>query len=110
MKNTLAERALESHGITALNEHLKGPIGLVLSNEPLAAAKVLTEFARENQKPGIKAGLVDGAAVTTAHIQRLGTIPDRQTLLGMIAGTMNNILASFAGCLEALREQRGAAS
>jgi large subunit ribosomal protein L10 len=110
VKNTLAERALESHGITVLNEHLKGPIGLVLSTEPLAAAKVLTEFARENQKPGIKAGLVDGAAVTTAHIQRLGTIPDRQTLLGMIAGTMNNILASFAGCLEALREQRGAAS
>lgn len=110
VKNTLAERALESQGITALNEHLKGPIGLVLSKEPLAAAKVLTEFAKEFQKPGIKAGLVDGAAVNVAHIQRLGTIPDRQTLLGMIAGTMNNILASFAGCLEALREQRGAAS
>jgi large subunit ribosomal protein L10 len=110
VKNTLAERALEINGITALNEHLKGPIGLVLTREPLAAAKVLTEFAREHQKPGIKAGLVDGAAVSTAHIQRLGTIPDRQTLLAMVAGTMNNILASFAGCLEALREQRGAAS
>jgi large subunit ribosomal protein L10 len=110
VKNTLAERALGSQGITALNEHLKGPIGLVLSKEPLAAAKVLTEFAKEFQKPGIRAGLVDGAAVSVAHIQRLGTIPDRQTLLGMIAGTMNNILASFAGCLEALREQRGSAS
>jgi len=110
VKNTLAERALESQGITVLSEHLKGPIGLVLSREPLAAAKVLTEFAREHQKPGIRAGLVDGAAVSQAHIQRLGTIPDRQTLLAMIAGTMNNILASFAGCLEALREQRGAAS
>ena len=110
VKNTLAERALETQGIATLNEHLKGPIGLVLSNEPLAAAKVLTEFAREHKKPGIKAGLVDGATVSEAHIQRLGTIPDRQTLLGMVAGTMNNILASFAGCLEALREQRGAAS
>jgi large subunit ribosomal protein L10 len=110
VKNTLAERALESQGISTLNEHLKGPIGLVLSREPLAAAKVLTEFAKEHQKPGIRAGLVDGATVSQAHIQRLGTIPDRQTLLAMIAGTMNNILASFAGCLEALREQRGAAS
>jgi large subunit ribosomal protein L10 len=110
VKNTLAQRALGQHGITALNQHLTGPIGLVLSTEPLSAAKVLAEFAREHHKPGIKVGLVDGAAVTQAHIQRLGTIPDRQTLLAMVAGSLNNILASFAGCLEALREQRGAAS
>jgi large subunit ribosomal protein L10 len=110
VKNTLAERALEANGITTLNEYLKGPTGLVLSTEPLAAAKVLTEFAKENQKPGIRAGLVDGAAVSKDHIQRLGTIPDRQTLLAMVAGSLNNILAGFAGCLEALREQRGAAS
>lgn len=110
VKNTLAERALGHHGITTLNDHLKGPTGLVLSADPLAAAKVLTEFAKEFQKPGIRAGLVDGATVSTAHIQRLGTIPDRATLLGMIAGTLSNITASFAGCLEALREQRAAAS
>ena len=110
VKNTLAERALEANGITILNEYLKGPTGLVLSTEPLAAAKVLTEFAKENQKPGIRAGLVDGAAVSKDHIQRLGSIPDRQTLLAMVAGSLNNILAGFAGCLEALREQRGAAS
>jgi len=110
VKNTLAERALVAQGITGLNEHLKGPTGLVLSTEPLAAAKVLTEFAREHQKPGIRAGLVDGAPVSKEHIQRLGAIPDRPTLLAMVAGSLNNILASFAGCLEALREQRGAAS
>jgi large subunit ribosomal protein L10 len=109
VKNTLAQRALQLHGITALSEHLKGPTGLVLSTEPMAAAKVLTEFAREHQKPGIRAGLVDGAPVSKEHIQRLGSIPDRPTLLAMVAGSLNNILASFAGCLEALREQRGAA-
>ena len=110
VKNTLAERALAASGITVLNEHLTGPTGLVLSTEPLSAAKVLTEFVREHQKPGIRAGLVDGAAVSKDHIQRLGAIPDRQTLLAMVAGSLNNILAGFAGCLEALREQRGAAS
>lgn len=110
VKNTLAERALEQQGITVLSEHLRGPTGLVLSREPLAAAKVLTEFVREYQKPGIRIGLVDGAPVSTGHIQRLGSIPDRATLLSMVAGSLNNILASFAGCLEALREQRGAAS
>ncbi|TFG89712.1 MAG: 50S ribosomal protein L10 [Gemmatimonadales bacterium] len=110
VKNTLAVRALDQRGITVLHEHLKGPTGLVLSTEPLAAAKVLSEFSHEHQKPGIRAGLVDGAAVTADHIRRLGSIPDRPTLLAMVAGTWNNILASFAGCLEALREQRGAAS
>lgn len=110
VKNTLAERALESRGITTLTEHLKGPTGLVLTTDPLPAAKVLTEFAKEFQKPGIRAGLVDGAPVTKDHIQRLGAIPDRQTLLGMVAGTLSSITASFAGCLEALREQRAAAS
>lgn len=110
VKNTLAERALAANGVTTLSEHLKGPTGLVLSREPLSAAKVLTEFARENQKPGIRAGLVDGAPVSKDHIQRLGAIPDRPTLLAMIAGSMNNILAGFAGCLEALRDQRDAAA
>lgn len=110
VKNTLAERALLANSVKGLEEHFRGPTGLVLSTDPLPAAKVLTEFAREFQKPGIRAGLVDGAPVSTAHIQRLGSIPDRQTLLGMVAGTMTNIVASFAGCLEALREQRAAAS
>jgi ribosomal protein L10 len=43
-------------------------------------------------------------------VQRLGAIPPREVLLAMIAGSLNNIVASFAGCLEALREQRSAAS
>ena len=110
VKNTLAQRALAANKIEGLDAHFNGPTGLVLSHDPRSAAKVLTEFAKEFQKPGIRAGLVDGAPVTTAHIQRLGTIPDRQTLLGMVAGTLSNITASFAGCLEALRDQRAAAS
>ena len=110
VKNTLAVRALGLTGISVLDQHLKGPTGLVLSRDPLPAAKVLTEFAREHHRPGIRAGLVDGSPVSKEHIERLGSIPDRPTLLAMVAGSLNNILASFAGCLEALREQRGAAS
>jgi large subunit ribosomal protein L10 len=110
VKNTLAERALDARGVAVLHDHLKGPTGLVLSTEPLAAAKVLSEFSREHQKPEIRAGLVDGAAISADHIRRLGSIPDRQTLLAMVAGSLNNILASFAGCVDALREQRSAAS
>ena len=110
VKNTLAQRALAANKIAGLDDHLAGPTGFVLSHDPLSAAKVLTEFTKEFEKPAIRGGFVDGATVTVAHIKRLGSIPPRETLLAMIAGSMNNIVASFAGCLEALREQRGAAS
>jgi large subunit ribosomal protein L10 len=110
VKNTLAQRALAANKIKGLDDHLAGPTGFVLSHDPLPAAKVLTEFVKEFEKPAIRAGFVDGAPVTVAHIQRLGAIPPREVLLGMVAGTLNNIVASFAGCLEALREQRAAAS
>lgn len=108
VKNTLARQALAANRLSGLDQYLKGTTGLVLSNDPLPAAKAVTEFAREFQKPDIRAGLVDGAPVSAAHIQRLGAIPPRDTLLAMMAGAMNNVLASFAGCLEALREQRSA--
>ena len=63
VKNTLAQRALAANGITGLDEHLAGPTGLVLTKDALAAAKVLGDFAKEFERPTVKAGLVDGKAV-----------------------------------------------
>jgi large subunit ribosomal protein L10 len=110
VKNTLAQRALAANGITGLDEHLAGPTGLVLTKDPLTAAKILGEFAKEFERPTVKAGLVDGKTVAPAHVKRLGEIPSREVLLAQIAGSMNGILYSFVGALEALREQRGTAS
>jgi len=110
VKNTLAQRALAANGITALGEHLTGPTGLVLTKDALAAAKVLGDFAREFERPTVKAGLVDGKAVPPEHVKRLGQIPSREVLLAQIAGSLNGLLYSFVGALEALREQRGTAS
>ena len=110
VKNTLAQRALAANSISALDDHLSGPTGLVLSTDPLAAAKVLTDFAREFEKPAIKAGFVDGKAVEPAYIQRLGSIPSRDVLLGQFAGTLNNVLYSMVASLEALRDQRSSAA
>ncbi len=106
VKNTLAKRALAASDITVLDQHLKGPTGLVLAKDPLAAAKVITEFAREFEKPTVKAGFGDGAAVAPAYIKRLGEIPPRDVLLSQFAGTLNNVLYSFVAALEALRDQR----
>ena len=110
VKNTLAQRAFAANGVHALDEHLAGPTGLVLTKDPLAAAKILGEFAKEFERPAVKAGLVDGKTVAPAHVKRLGEIPSREVLLAQIAGSMNGILYSFVGALEALREQRGTAS
>jgi large subunit ribosomal protein L10 len=111
VKNSLAQRALAANKIEGLDEHFTGPTGLVLSHDALAAAKVLTEFAKEfGDKPTVKTGRVDGAVVTPAHVKRLGEIPSREVLLAQLAGAMNGILYTMVGALEALREQRGAAA
>ncbi len=118
VKNTLAQRALAANQVTALDEHLAGPTGLVLAGrDPLAAAKVLTDFQKEFEKPAIKIGLVDGKPVTPEQVKRLASLPSREQLLGQLAGALQAPLAQFAGAmngmlyqmvgaLEALRAQR----
>jgi len=118
VKNTLAQRALAANAVTALDDHLAGPTGLVLAGkDPVGAAKVLTDFIREFEKPAIKIGLVDGRPVTGDQVKRLASLPPREVLLSQLAGAMqapvaqlggllNGILYQMVGALEALRAQR----
>ncbi len=122
VKNTLAQRAFQANGVSQLDEHLSGPTGLVLAGtDPVAGAKVLSDFAREFEKPAIKIGLLDGKPVTADQVKRLASLPSRDVLLGQLAGYMQSPMAQFAGvmnemlnqvvgALEALRSQRSAAS
>ena len=107
VKNTLAQRALAANGLPALPAAFKGQVGLVLAGaDPLTAAKVVGEFAKEFQTPSVKAGLVDGKTVEPAYVKRLGEIPSREALLGMFAGALNSVLYQVVGALEALKAQR----
>ncbi|MBW8772528.1 MAG: 50S ribosomal protein L10 [Gemmatimonadetes bacterium] len=107
VKNTLAQRALAVNGLPALPAAFKGQVGLVLAGaDPLPAAKVVGEFAKEFQKPSVKAGLLEGKTVEPAYVKRLGEIPSREALLGMFAGALNSILYQVVGALEALRAER----
>ena len=109
VKNTLAQRALAANDIAVLDDHLAGPTGLVLTGtDPLPAAKVLGEFAREHQKPAVRIGLVDGKPVNPAYVKRLGELPGREALLGQFAGCLNGVLYQVVGALEALRDKRQA--
>lgn len=110
VKNTLAQRALAANNITALDDHLAGPTGLVLADDPLVAAKVVTDFAKEFEKPTVRAGFVDGQTVDPAYVKRLGEIPPRDVLLSQIAGMLNNVMYSFVASLEALRDQRASSA
>jgi large subunit ribosomal protein L10 len=109
VKNTLARRALAASDMTVLEEHVTGPTGLVLVGEdPLPAAKVLGEFAKEHQRPAVRVGLVDGKTVDPTLVKRLGEIPSREVLLGQFAGCLNGVLYQFIGALEALSAKRQA--
>ncbi len=116
IKNTLALRAVQEAGL--LSQPLRGPTGLVVSNDPLTAAKVLADFAKENdQKPVVKGGLMDGRALDPAQVQKLAAMPSREQMLADLGaglqspmaaflGAMNGLLYMFAGSLDALKSQR----
>jgi large subunit ribosomal protein L10 len=120
VKNTLAERAMEGLDLPAIAEHFRGPTGLVIvDGDPIAPAKVLADFAKDHdQRPAIRAGIVERRAVAAADVQRLATLPGRDGLLGLLAGALEAPMAQFAhaleaklvelaGLVEALRESRG---
>jgi large subunit ribosomal protein L10 len=116
IKNTLALRAVNESGLAG--QRLRGPTGIVVGADAVAAAKVLSDFAKENdQKPEVKGGLLDGRAIQAAQVQQLASLPSREQLLAELgaglmspmaafAGAMNGLLYMFAGALDALKTQR----
>jgi large subunit ribosomal protein L10 len=119
IKNTLALRAVNESGL--VGERLRGPTGLVVTKDPVAAAKLITDFAKENdQKPTVKGGMFEGKAIDTAQVTRLASMPTREQMLAQLGagfqspmaafvGAMNGLLYMFAGALEGLRTQRDSA-
>jgi len=120
IKNTLAARAVTASGLTG--ERLRGPTGVVIGRDAVAAAKVLADFAKEHeQKPGVKGGLLEGRALDAAQITKLASMPTRDQMLAELGaglqspmaafvGAMNGLLYMMVGALSALREQREAAT
>jgi len=116
IKNTLALRAVNDSGL--VGDTLKGPTGLVVAKDPVSAAKVLTDFAKEfEDKPTVKGGLLAGKKIDNAQLKRLASLPSREQMLadlgaGMqspmaaFVGALNGLLYMFAGALDALKSQR----
>ena len=116
IKNTLALRAVNESGL--VGERLKGPTGLVMAKDAVGAAKVLTDFAKENdQRPTVKGGMLDGTAINAAQVKRLAAMPSREQMLAELGAGLQSPLSAmlgalsgpfmmFAGALEALKSQR----
>jgi len=103
VKNTLAVRALAEAHVTGLEAHLGGPTALVLAGaDPVAAAKVLADFAKEHEKPAIKAGLIEGRTVTPEEVKYLALLPSKPELLAQLGGALQGPLAGLAGAFNGL--------
>ena len=104
IKNTLALRAVNEAGLAGTR--LSGPTGGVVAQDAITAAKVLSDFAKENdQKPAVKGGIYEGNAVDEAMVKKLATLPTREEALSMFAGYLNSIPMMFALALDARKAQ-----
>ncbi|MHB1311410.1 MAG: 50S ribosomal protein L10 [Gemmatimonadaceae bacterium] len=104
IKNTLAIRAVNECGL--VGQPIKGPTGVVVAKDAIAAAKVLTDFAKVNDaRPTVKGGVYEGAVVDAALVKMLATMPTRDEALSMFVGYLNSILSTFALSLDARKTQ-----
>jgi large subunit ribosomal protein L10 len=102
LKNTLLKRSLNERGITALDPFLNGPTGLVYSpKDSVAPAKVLVDFAKEHERPKVKAAVVDGHLFDEKAVSRLAQLPSREVLLQQVIGVFIAPMTQFLAAIDA---------
>ena len=121
VKNTLARRAVEGTSFECLKDQMIGPLAFAVSADPVAVAKILSEFAKDNAMLKIKAGAMSGKLMSLAQIQALAVLPGREQLLAQLLGTMqapvrkfvqtlNEVPAKFVRALAAVRDAKAQAA
>ena len=108
LKNTLARRAVAGSGFEVLANQMTGPLIYSFSVDAVAAAKVVAEFAKTNDKLVIRAGAYGGKALDANGVKQLASIPSKEVLLAQLLGLMQSPISRTARVLAALAEQRGA--
>ena len=106
LKNTLVRRAVADSQFAGLADHLVGPLIYSISADPVAAAKVLSDFAKTNDKLVLKAGSYAGKVLDKAGVQALASVPSREELLSKLLYVMQAPVAGFVRALDALAKQR----
>jgi large subunit ribosomal protein L10 len=106
LKNTLARRAVEGTPFAPLAEQMTGPLIYGISEDAIAAAKVVNDFGKGNDKLIIKAGAYEGKVMDKAGVQALASIPSREELLSKLLFVMQAPVSGFARALAALAEKK----
>lgn len=112
LKNTLARRAVAGTQFESIGEQMTGPLIYGFSVDPVAAAKVVAEFARTNDKLVIRAGSYGGKALDVNSVKQLAAIPTKEVLLAQLCGLLQSPISRTAGVLAALakKKEEGAAA
>ena len=108
LKNSLARRAVAGTSFEVAGDNMVGPLIYGFSEDAIAAAKVLSDFAKGNDKLVIKAGAFDGKALDANGVKALAAIPSKEVLLSQLLGLLQSPVSRMARVLAALAEQRGA--
>jgi large subunit ribosomal protein L10 len=118
VKNTLAHRAVQQTPYEKLSPYLKGPTSITFSyRDTMAPAKVLSAYVKKQPKLAVRAGLFEGAVVPAEKISEIADLPPREVLLayalatmqGPLAGlawTLQGILSTFIGTLQAIHDKK----
>ena len=117
LKNTLARRAVQGTPFEKLADQMSGPLAYGISDDPVAAAKVLHTYAKGNEKLVIKGGMLPNNLMTAKEVGVLATMPSREELLAKLMGTMqapiakfvqtlNEVPAKFVRTVAAVRDQK----
>jgi len=120
LKNTLARRAVAGTPFAGLSDHLVGPLVYGMGSDPVAVAKVLSSFAKDNEKLVVKAGAMPDFVMDGKAVKALATLPSREELLAKLMATMrapaaqlvrtlNEVPSRLVRTLAAVRDARQAA-
>ncbi len=106
VKNTLARKAVEGTKFAPLADKMTGQLIYSVSDDPVAAAKIISDFSKANAKVNIVAGMYNEQLLDTAGVKQLASIPSREELLAMVMGVMQQVPASFVRAVAALRDKK----
>ena len=103
LKNTMVKRALDDLGIEGVDELLAGPTAIAFGYEdPVAPAKVISNFAKDIEVVEIKGGLLDSKPMTLDQIKYLSELPSKEVLIAKLMGSLNAPVTNFVGVLAAV--------
>ncbi len=107
-KNSMTQRAVEKLGYNDLLESLTGPNAITVSDDQIAASRVLSKFAKKHEKLVIKAGIVDSKVVNANEIKQLAALPGKDGLLSMFLSCLQSPISAFARSVQAVADAQPA--